>query len=437
MKKFAIQSVLSLLVLGALSLASCKKDNCNQTVTYKTYAPVYMSYADLRKAVTSQVAQPLKTPGKIYLRGNYIFVNEVDKGIHVIDNTNPSSPQNIAFINIPGNLDLAVIGNVLYADSYIDLLALDISNPGHVTVLSRIQNMIPPRVYYTYGYNVDTSKGVVVDWTPTTVTDKVSSDCKTGQLLYPGGIFYEQTGGGPVYNSTNTTPSGTGTSVTAPTPGMGGSTARLTIAGNALYIVDNSNLNIYDISNNSKPAKVSVQNVGWSIETIFPYKNHLFIGSSSGVYIYDNTNVLNPVFVSVYSHMTACDPVVVDDQYAYFTLSNDAPCHMGVNQLEVVDISDITKPTLKTTVAMTDPKGLGIDAKKLFICDNNDGLRVYNTSDIMNIQNNQLAHFVNINASDVIPFNNKLLMTGTDGLYQYDYSDVQNIRLLSRIAVEK
>jgi hypothetical protein len=109
---------------------------------------------------------------------------------------------------------------------------------------------------------------------------------------------------------------------------------------------------------------------------------------------------------------------------------------MGVNQLEVVDITDITNPTMKTTVPMTNPKGLGIDNKKLFICDSNDGLKVYDATDVMNIANHQLAHFSNINAHDVIPFNNRLLMIGDDGLYQYDYSNVENISLLSKIPVE-
>src|SRR4051812_35673270 len=96
----------SCLILALLfMMSSCKKDKCDQTVTYKKYSPVYMSYADLRSSVKSEPAQALKKPGKIYLKGNYIFVSEVDKGIHVIDNTNPSSPQNIAFIKVPGNMD--------------------------------------------------------------------------------------------------------------------------------------------------------------------------------------------------------------------------------------------------------------------------------------------------------------------------------------------
>ena len=431
MKSITLKSLSAFLILCIFLFSSCKKDKCEQTVTYKKYVPFYMSLDELRSSVKSEPAQALKKPGKIYLKGNYIFVNEVDKGIHIIDNTNPSSPQNIAFINIPGNLDLAAVGNTLYADSYVDLLALDISNPNNVTVLRRVENAIPQRSY-TYGYTYDVNLGVVKEWQEKMVTEKLGTNCNTGQVYYYGG------GGGPIMLEdafAPTTNSGVTTYTPKSSPGIGGSTARFTIAGNALYIVDQSNLHVYDISTSSNPQKISDKNIGWSIETIFPYQNHLFIGSSSGVYIYDNSNPLSPNYISTYSHITACDPVTVEDNYMYFTLSNDAPCHMGVNQLEVVDITDIANPTMKATVPMTNPKGLGIDNKKLFICDSNDGLKVYDATDVMNIGSHLLAHFSNINSHDVIPFNNRLLMIGDDGLYQYDYSNVENISLLSKIPV--
>jgi len=432
MNSIGLKSLSTIFVLSIFLFSSCKKDKCEQTVTYKKYVPVYMSHEVLRGSVKSEPAQPLKKPGKIYLKGNYIFVNEVDRGIHVIDNSNPSSPQNISFINIPGNLDIAATGNTLYADSYIDLLAIDISNPLSVTVLKRVENTIPQRTY-TYGYAYDANLGVVKEWQEKMVTEKVSTNCNTGQIYYGRGPWME----GDVLTANASGGVASPSNYSASAPGIGGSTARFTISNNTLYIVDDSKLNVYDISTPSNPNKVTDKNLGWSIQTIFPYKNNLFIGSNSAVYIYNNSNPLNPTFVSQYDHITSCDPVVVDDDYAYFTLSNDAPCHMGVNQLEVVDISDLAHPTLKTTMPMTNPHGIGIDDKKLFICDKGDGLKVYNVADVTQIANNQIAYFTNISASDVIPFNNRLLMIGDDGLYQYDYGNIENISLLSKIPVER
>ena len=61
---------------------------------------------------------------------------KIDKGIHILDNTTPANPKNVAFIDIPGNMDLAVKGDILYADLYTDLVTLDISNPLKVAVRS-------------------------------------------------------------------------------------------------------------------------------------------------------------------------------------------------------------------------------------------------------------------------------------------------------------
>src|SRR5215471_20594291 len=105
-------------------MAGCLKDTCRHT--YTLHSPVYQTLSSIRASMKSGSPQPLKNTGKMYISGNYIFLNELEKGIHVIDNSNPSSPKNIAFINIPGNVDLAVYDNTLYADSYRDLAVLDI-----------------------------------------------------------------------------------------------------------------------------------------------------------------------------------------------------------------------------------------------------------------------------------------------------------------------
>ena len=77
-------------------------------------APVYLSYDELRTSVTIEEGQEIIQPGKLYFKDNYIFINEYQTGIHVVDNNDPSDPQIIKFIEIPGNVDLAIKGNILY-----------------------------------------------------------------------------------------------------------------------------------------------------------------------------------------------------------------------------------------------------------------------------------------------------------------------------------
>lgn len=431
MKSTITHLLTGLIICSVLAMSSCKKDKCVETMTYTTYVPVYLNYTAMRNGVKTGPAQPLKNPGKIYLNGNYIFVNEVNQGIHVIDNTNPASPQNVAFISIPGNVDLAASGNTLYADNYIDLLAFNISDINNITLAKRIESALP----YNYGtnggsYNIDTTQGVISSWQSKLVTEKMNADCSPARVM--------PLMGGPVfYNSPAQTGAATTSATTAITtaPGIGGSTARFAVASNTLYIVDNSTLHVYDITNAANPQYSNDQNIGWAIETIFPYGSHLFIGAANGFYIFDISNPHNPSYVSVYAHMTACDPVVVDSHYAYFTLNSGAPCDQGINELEVVDISNMASPTLVTDVPMTSPKGVGVDGQTLFVCDQGAGLKVYNTANMSNLQNSMIAQFSHINSFDVIPYNKDLIMVGSGGLYQYNYSNVQNITLTSTIPV--
>ena len=128
--------------------------------------------------------------------------------------------------------------------------------------------------------------------------------------------------------------------------GAGGSTTRFTIAGNYLYVVDNTSLKAFDISNaGTAPVLKSTTDVGINIETIFPYQDKLFIGSSMSMYIYSLTNPEKPARLAKadYQVRMSCDPVVAKDSTAYATLNSTGPCGGGISQLVVYNIKDITR----------------------------------------------------------------------------------------------
>lgn len=131
--------------------------------------PIYISKTEAIN-IYSSAATPILSPGKIYRYMNYIFINEKGKGIHIINNTDPTSPQKIAFINIPGNYDMAVSGTILFADNFTDIVALNISNPNNITIVKRIENVInASNSYYPENYSgyfecVDTTQGYVSGW---------------------------------------------------------------------------------------------------------------------------------------------------------------------------------------------------------------------------------------------------------------------------------
>lgn len=151
------------------------------------------------------------------------------------------------------------------------------------------------------------------------------------------------------------------------------------------------------------------------------------------MYIYDITSPGTPTLVSEFEHGTACDPVVVDGDYAYVTLRGGNMCGATESGLFIVDISDIENPELAITYPMDGPYGLGIKDEKIFICDGDSGLKVYDKTDINDLK--ELNHFEDIVTFDVIPMENHLIMVGDEILYQYEYLD-NSIKLISQIGLE-
>lgn len=419
---------LVLLFATGLLMQGCT-DTCETSHTYTYYEPVYTTLDELRSMVVVSEPATMQSTGKIYFKDNYLFVNEINKGVHVIDNNDPSDPKHVSFINVPGTTDLSAKGDFLYVDSYIDLVVLNISDLNNIHEVYRVENIFDN--YNYYGYYVDPELGLVTDWQEVEKLEVFEGDCNGYNNYYPNNVF-RMSGGIAAMEDLALTSS---SPISGGGPGVGGSMATFTIYDNYLYTISDSELTVIDISNLNAPMIHAKQFVGWGIETLFPYQDKLFIGSNSGMYIYDNVDPKNPSQISVYEHITSCDPVVVQGDYAYVTLRSGTNCQGFTNQLEVVNISDLSQPYLEATYPMFNPHGLGIDNNNLFICDGEAGLKIYDASDIYDIDNNLKAQYGNIHALDVIPLNNVLMMIGDDGLYQYDYEDIDDIKLLSTLPI--
>nr|WKN36998.1 hypothetical protein K4G66_32025 [Tunicatimonas sp. TK19036] len=427
---------IQVIALGCLlTLARCT-DKVEVTRTYRYMKPVYMTTNELRSSFAIEPPQTLSTTGKIYYLAPYLLINKPGEGIHVIDNSDPANPVNLSFINIPGNYDMAAKGTTLYADSFIDLLALDISDLDHVQITKRVENVFPR--YNSWATMIDGEDVVLTDWVEEEVVEVMEGDLDEfapGLYRYQEGIVMNDWASFEKLSSfANTDRAAAGGSGQAEA-GVGGSMARFAISGERLYTVDDSDLQVFDISQLDDPEGINKTNIAFSIETIFPYKDKLFIGSQIGMFIYDISNPDNPVQESEFTHMRSCDPVVANDSLAYVTLRDGSECWGGNNVLEVVDIENVNNPQLVATFQMEHPHGLGIDGTLLFICEGEFGLKIFDATDTQSISENLLANIDNIHAFDVIPLGGVLMVIGQDGLYQYDYSDPNNIELLSKMTL--
>lgn len=398
--------------------SSCLKDQCTRTYTF--FEPVYKTSAEVRANIKSNAPKKVEHPGKLFLLGHYIFLNEMDRGIHIIDNANPSAPKNVAFIDLPGNIDLAVKGNILYADAYTDLVTIDISNPLQIAVKDIKVNAFPFRVY-SNGFKADSSK-VIVDWVRKDTT--VTVDCERSNNNWWGcrECVFTMDMASLSSGSGGATPFGAG---------IAGSMARFSLVNNYLYTVSDRELKVFNINAPADPQFIRNITMNWGIETIYPFKDKLFIGSNTAMYIYGLTNPSFPNLISTFQHARNCDPVVADDNYAYVTLRTGNACFGTMNQLQVIDIRNLSSPTLVKSYQLTNPHGLSKDGNTLFVCDGKDGVKVFNTSMANDLQ--QIKHIKDLETYDVIAFNNIALVVAKNGLYQFDYSNLSDIRLLSKI----
>jgi len=393
-------------------LSACKKEN---TKTYTLRTPVFKAKTEVLAQINGNPAEAIEATGKIYIKDNYIFLNEVDKGIHIIDNSNAANPVQIAFLNIPGNQDMAVKGNILYADMYSDLLAMDISNPQKIKITSRISGFFKDRMYVS-GMNGDTSQ-IIASWIEKDTTVPIDN-----YPVYEGcwncGIFLANAAA--VQN----------------TKGTAGSMARMILVNDYLYaITEPHSVGIVNTSTAEAPSYVSELYAGFDLQTIYPFANKLFLGSASGMYMYDISDPANPAKLGEFSHGRACDPVIADGGYAFVTLHAGTSCGGEENELNVLDINNIMNPVLIKVYSMTKPTGLSKDGDLLFVCDGPAGVKIF---DVRNVNDMKVINSIKSDEPyDVITGNNRALVVAKDGLYQYDYSSISKVKLLSFFATKK
>jgi hypothetical protein len=170
-----------------------------------------------------------------------------------------------------------------------------------------------------------------------------------------------------------------------------------------------------------------------TLETVFPYESMLLVGSQSGVFFLDRSNPAVLETLSVYSHITACDPVVASDGIAYSTLRGATDCRFGdISQLDVIDFSDINNPQIIRSYTSDEPLGLGLRGQFLFLCENS-GLSMYDTANPANLVKLGDLMFDGATALDVIPTDQFLIVTTNRGIFNVQFSDTGDMRVIGQV----
>lgn len=403
------------MMLVALALSGCLKDYTVRQVTY--YKPLFKTTAEVRADIKSGDAEVLAYPGKLVYKDGFVYLNELMKGVHVIDMRNPAQPVNKAFIKIPGSVDIAVRGNILYADMYTDLVAIDITDPNNVKLKKTVEGVFPESMWY----GLINGNQVATEWVrvDTTIRDED----------YNNWMAKEDR----VFASPVTLLSGSGSN------GMnskGGSMARFALRLDRLYTVSTTNLKVFNTATPENPFFVnSFQFYNGAVETIYPYGNYLFIGSRTGMYLFDANDKDNPKQLSVFEHARVCDPVVADGDYAYVTLRSGNECMGFTNQLDVLDVKNMEKPRLVKSYPMFNPHGLSKDGNTLIICEGTEGLKFMDASNPDNLT--YQTALKGMTTFDVITLGGYALVSAQDGLYVVEYTNPASPKLLSSIKINK
>lgn len=154
------------IIASIVSITACRNNGVGNV---DAYVPVYANAADAQQVVL-QSPQPIVNGGKIATLGNFVFQVETDKGIHIIDYSNPAVPVKRGFIKNALCRELAIKGSSIYTNNLSDLVVIDISNANAVTVTSRINNAFPdlalqfPPFTGCYFECADPAKGLVIQW---------------------------------------------------------------------------------------------------------------------------------------------------------------------------------------------------------------------------------------------------------------------------------
>jgi len=157
-----------LIVFIALIFNSCfyTDDNGGIPPESSSYQQVTLIRSELETSIVLQEAKPITETGKIYVKGQYVFINEPYQGFHIVNNTDPSNPVIERFLVTPGATDLIFKDDSFYINQAVDLVALKFNASfDGVIETQRVENIFP-QLISPDGFLPDVAPNeIVINWT--------------------------------------------------------------------------------------------------------------------------------------------------------------------------------------------------------------------------------------------------------------------------------
>ena len=419
-----MKNVFVFLAAATLLLAySCSSDVNSAQLTYTKGTAIYGSLEDQRNLILNDEVREISDPGKVYVSENLLLIGEEGEGIHVYDNTNPENPTPLSFINIPNNREFFVKDNFIYAESFYDMLKIDISDKTNPTLQNRVENAFIQDFTNEEGQ-------VLIGFDFEVVTEEVQEGTSVWNEIWNNEqAFFD-------FEERLIPLSAVPASFAGSSNSSIGTVNRIAHTNDHVYVISNSFLTVF--SDNQNLEFIQSEEAGAQMETIYPQENSLYIGTRNSVEIFDIATPSNPRWQSRFNHVQSCDPVLPDGDLAYVTLrTNGTECPGDINALLVLDISNETRVNELQERGMLRPFGMTKIGDILYVGEGDNGLKTFDASNGSELS--LINYDSEVQAYDVIAHPTRsdiILVASPSGFGQYRISETnQDFALISMINI--
>ncbi|WP_131450708.1 hypothetical protein [Flavobacterium subsaxonicum] len=129
------------------------------------YGATVMTRTELENSIHLLDPQAVTKSGKIYIKDNYLFVNDVNRGFHIYNYSDPQHPSPMAYLEVPGATDLSMRGNTLYINQAVDLVTLTLDNNA-IYMVKRNRNVFPQKTAPDNSSIPYDENAIIINWYP-------------------------------------------------------------------------------------------------------------------------------------------------------------------------------------------------------------------------------------------------------------------------------
>ncbi len=405
MKKLLLNGVI---FLGLIAVLIGCRSECKQTLYYTANVPVYASKASIRDAVTVETSLAVDSVAEMLSYKETLFLRNGTDGIHVIDNTDPSNPDNHAYIKIVPCFAMETNDDQLYVIQGTDLVVFDLSDVRNPVVKHRVNDL----------YNSDFAKGdsFVVGYEQQEVVKVLNDFSCSDQFIFPED---------EVIRGAISTPHG-----------------QITVHKDHIYTADNQSVVTLALNGSAAPGFTSRMAAFNNIPDARLYillDSILLFGTGSGLMALDiTTNPASPVNTGGFFPAGGCNPIAIWDSLTFAPMFNDLQedesfCFSNP-MISVVDV--VTRRPISRVTGYSQPYYMHYHNNRVLLCNGFEGFRIFGVQDRILLSDyiDNSGESNNVHARLGMLFGeNNVLVYGNNGVFQYDISDRTIVKKLSEI----